>query len=600
MQFDNNFIDLIKQRVSITDIVSKTVALQNRGNKLLGLCPFHQEKTPSFSVNEEKGFYYCFGCNASGDIFSFLANTENMEFEDAVKYLAQISGLKMPERNSNPAYSDHLSLMKQALLLAKNWFKDQLNKSHGYNILQYLNTRKVNQDSIIKFEIGFAPNSQLGLYNYLVSCNVKPDIMLAAGLVIKKDNGGYIDKFRDRIIFPIFNDKGEVIAFGGRSMGDKMPKYLNSPETQLFKKSEVLYGYHLAKKHVLKQNQIIVVEGYMDTIILAQYGFEAVVASLGTAFSAHHLLKLWKICKDPVICLDGDLAGANAMNKIAQLAINHLLEGKTLNFIILPDGNDPDDILKKSGADHFSSLLAKAKPLSEILWSIIIQKNNLHISSQFKTPEIISNIENDCLESIKNISSNILRKNYESFFKQKIWQIKKNTNYVSNNISQPKFIINDLDKFSRYQYSLLSYIMTHPYLVNENKIQEEFLSIDFLSANFNAIRAIILDHHDEFKNDDSYKEKLVSLLRINNLYEEYDLLCGKNSEFADNISTFSKDYCIMVWELLYQKYYYVLLEIEYQEQLTAIDNTEKLFALQKELQMQQEYINNLEAKLHDQ
>lgn len=355
MRFEKHFIDDLKRRLSITDIVGATVNLKPKGRgEFLGLCPFHSEKTPSFTVSDNKGFYHCFGCGAHGDAIRFLTEQRGLTYPEAIKEAALIAGVELPKqtvesKQKQQYIDDSYELMK----LASSWFSKNLKANVGKGALSYLKNRGLSDQTIEKFKIGFVSDEWDGLKSYLNRAGAPEELLIENGLVSSNENNTRTyDRFRNRIIFPIFDSGGNEIAFGGRIIFEdaNAPKYLNSPETELFKKGYVLYGYNFARDEAYKKQQIIAVEGYMDVISLHQSGFKNVVAPLGTAVTENHIRHLWKTCDEPVFCLDGDNAGLRAMMRLAENHISMLVPGKTMKFAILPQGKDPDDVVKNFGA----------------------------------------------------------------------------------------------------------------------------------------------------------------------------------------------------------------------------------------------------------
>jgi len=344
MRFEKHFIDDLRRRISITDIVGSVVNLKPKGRgEFLGLCPFHSEKTPSFTVSENKGFYHCFGCGVHGDALRFLTDHKGLTYPEAIKEAALLAGVELPKPTEYNAQKqqkidDSLELME----VATKWFQENLKSNAGKQALSYLKNRGLTDRTIEKFRIGFVANEWEGLKSHLSKLGANEDLMEANGLISKNESGKVYDKFRNRIIFPIFDSTSKPIAFGGRIIEEdtNAPKYLNSPETDLFKKGYVLYGYNFARDTAYKKSQMIAVEGYMDVIALHQAGFKNVVAPLGTAVTENHIRHLWKVCDEPVFCLDGDSAGLRAMMRLAENHINMLVPGKTMKFVLLPEGKD--------------------------------------------------------------------------------------------------------------------------------------------------------------------------------------------------------------------------------------------------------------------
>ena len=370
MAFSAQFLDELRARVGLADVISKRVKLTRRGREHLGLCLFHKEKTPSFTVNEEKGFYHCFGCQAHGSVIDFVMETENLSFPEAVERLAAGVGMEIPcdtpeEREHHRKRQTLLGVME----MAAAHFEKTLRMPEGRAALDYLKGRGLDGTTISRFRLGLAPEGRGRLRDALAREGVTPAQMVATGLLIQPDDDNgerreAYDRFRRRVIFPILDRRGRPIAFGGRILGDGKPKYLNSPETPLFRKGCVLYNLNQAAAQARKADTIVVTEGYMDVIALDRVGFTHAVAPLGTALTEDQIQLLWRVVREPVLCFDGDEAGRNAALKNAGLFLASKAEAQV---VTLPHGEDPDTFLLKNGAEALRGLLAEAKPLLEFL-----------------------------------------------------------------------------------------------------------------------------------------------------------------------------------------------------------------------------------------
>ncbi|MGP9789890.1 DNA primase [Roseinatronobacter sp. NSM] len=376
MSLPPGFLDELRNRVSISSVVGRKVTWDMRkSNQAKGdfwaPCPFHQEKSASFHVDDRKGFYYCFGCHAKGDTLKFLCETENMEFMEAVEVLAREAGMTLPARDPKAAQkADRLSELAQVTEQAVRYFRLQLNTNAAASARDYLAGRGLNAQALDRFEIGFAPDARQGVWAHLTGAGVAPDKIIDAGLAARPEGGGApYDRFRGRIIFPIRDMRGRCIAFGGRSMDpEARAKYLNSPETLLFDKGRSLYNAGPARAAVGKDHPLIVAEGYMDVIALVQAGFDAAVAPLGTAITEDQLRMIWRLAPEPVIALDGDRAGLQAGYRLMDLALPLLSAEQSLRFCLLPEKMDPDDVLRSGGAGAMRKLIDGAVPLVRLLW----------------------------------------------------------------------------------------------------------------------------------------------------------------------------------------------------------------------------------------
>lgn len=339
-----DFIDFLKGRASALDIVPKYVKLTKKGKDWFGRCPFHSEKTGSFKVDADSGLYYCFGCGAHGDIINFVMEMEKLSFAEAVKHIADMYGIQIPEDRENFRPEDDIKNKMYAVMeIAKEFFVHQLNSNFGREAKEYLKNRNVSDESISKFQLGFAANEEK-LLEQLKNNGFSEEIMIKTGLFLKNQyKHGLISKFSGRITFPIIDYKGKCVGFGGRIIKKiDAAKYINSPETEIFVKNHQLYGYPLARKS--KSREIILVEGYLDVIAMHQAGFDATVAPLGTAISETQISMCWRVCDNPIICLDGDSAGVKASFRWLDKILPVLIPGKSFKFVRLPQGSDPDSL----------------------------------------------------------------------------------------------------------------------------------------------------------------------------------------------------------------------------------------------------------------
>jgi DNA primase len=376
MSLPPGFLDELKTRVSLSQVAGRKVMWDRRkSNQAKGdmwaPCPFHQEKTASFHVDDRKGFYYCFGCHAKGDIVSFVQETENVGFMEAVELLARDAGMSMPARDPKAAEkADRATQLAKATEAAVGHFRLQLKTQGAAEARAYLERRGLSAAILDRFEIGFAPAGRTATFEALAAKGIPPDHLVDAGIATKPDDGGApYDAFRDRIIFPIRDPRGRCIGFGGRAMDpNARAKYLNSRETPLFDKGRALYNHGPAREAAGKGQPLIVAEGYMDVIALVAAGFEAAVAPLGTAITETQLDLLWRISPEPVIALDGDKAGLRAAMRLVDLALPHLGPDKSLRFAILPEGQDPDDLIRARGPSAMQEAIDRAEPLVRLLW----------------------------------------------------------------------------------------------------------------------------------------------------------------------------------------------------------------------------------------
>ncbi len=372
-KYDNSFTDELRQRLSLLDVISRRVPLVKKGQNYWGCCPFHNEKTPSFSVNEEKGFYHCFGCGEHGDIISFTMKSENLDFKDAIKELADMAGLKMPEykQKTQQQIENEENYIKITDDAAKI-YQDLLYTDSGKHALEYIKNRGFSDEMIKKYRIGYAPKGNIISSKFN---NIKIDKLTATGLVRIGDYGPY-DFFRDKLMFPIFNAHNQIIAFSGRSLDGSEPKYINTSDTELFHKKQTIFGFNFARDAIHRANRSIIVEGQIDAIQMQNHGFGETVAPLGTALTEDHIAILCKSNRNIIFCFDGDNAGQKAAIRACTLVLPFLRDNSDVRFAFVVGGKDPDEVLKTSGEIAMRNIIDKSVPLIDFLWNTI-NKNYL-------------------------------------------------------------------------------------------------------------------------------------------------------------------------------------------------------------------------------
>ena len=365
--YDKNFTDELRTRLSIVDVVSRRVPLTKKGQNYWGCCPFHNEKTPSFSVNEDKGFYHCFGCGEHGDIISFTMKSENIGFVDAIKELAEMAGLKLPEfKPRDPAIVQREESYFDITERAAAEYQKQLFTPAGAVALEYIRGRGFTDEMIKKYRLGYAPKNNL-IANKFV--NTKQDVLIGTGLCRRGDYRMY-DFFRDKLMFPIFSARGQVVAFSGRSLDGSEPKYINTADTEIFHKRKTIFGFNFARESIHRNNRTIIVEGQIDAIQMQCHGFPETVAPLGTALTEDHLAILCKANRNIVFCFDGDTAGQKAAARAANLVLPFIRDNSDIKFAFVTGGKDPDEILKKSGKDAMDTIINNATGLTDFIWEI--------------------------------------------------------------------------------------------------------------------------------------------------------------------------------------------------------------------------------------
>jgi DNA primase len=406
------FLDELRARTSLTALIGKTVKLTKAGRESKGCCPFHNEKTPSFYVNDEKGFYHCFGCSAHGDAIRWMTDQRGLPFMDAVKELAAAAGLEVPAQDRQSAErAERAKSLHDVMQAAADWFTQQLGGIEGAAARALLARREVREDVARAFGFGFAPDSRNKLRTALKDFG--DAMLIEAGLLIQVEGKEPYDRFRGRLMIPIRDQRGRVIAFGGRIIGEGEPKYLNSPDTPLFDKGRTLYNLDRAGAAARKADRVFVVEGYMDVVALAQGGVAEAVAPLGTALTEAQLERLWRMVDVPVLCLDGDSAGQKAAIRAAHRALPMLAPGRSLAFVTLPDGQDPDDLMRAKGKAAFESLVAQAEPLVDRLW-----KHEL-AAEPLGTPEQRAGFKHRLTELSQQIADPSVRSEYQAEFRHR-------------------------------------------------------------------------------------------------------------------------------------------------------------------------------------
>jgi DNA primase len=408
MAYPPEFLDRVRTMVPLADTVARQVRLTKRGREYTGLCPFHGEKTPSFTVSDEKGFFHCFGCGAHGDVIGFVMRAEGLSFPEAVEKLAHEAGLPLPQRGPEARERERRRAgLHEVVEAACQWFQEQLACREGRAARDYLARRGVGDEAVATFRLGFAPDRRGALRQALNGRGVTDDQLVAAGLIKQPEDGGPPrDYFFNRLIFPITDRRGRVIAFGGRALGESPAKYLNSPDTDLFHKGHVLYNLARARRAAHDGAEVIVCEGYMDVIGLWQAGFPAAVAPLGTAITVDQIQALWRLASEPVVCLDGDSAGRRAGVRLVERALPVLKPGASLRFAFLPSGEDPDSLVQAHGAPAFREVLDGARPLADMLWHSVVAGRKAN------TPERQAGLRKELTEAVRRIEDRAVQDAY--------------------------------------------------------------------------------------------------------------------------------------------------------------------------------------------
>ena len=574
MRFSPNFLDEIRARIPVSQVVGRKVSLKKKGREFAGLSPFKVEKTPSFFVNDQKGFYHCFASGEHGDIFSFLIKTEGLEFPEAVERLAAEAGIPMPKtQERSQEQEDERDRLYRLLEASARFFQDSLSTSTGAEARRYLEKRGLARETISSFRIGYAPNSRSALKDHLKAKGFAVGDMALAGMEI---SGPEIpepyDRFRNRVMFPITDPKGRVIAFGGRALDPDAPaKYLNSPETPLFHKGHVLFNAQAARPLAHERGRVIAVEGYMDVVALSEAGFGEAVAPLGTALTEEQIKLLWRMVEEPILCFDGDSAGRKAAFRAIDTALPHLKPGFSVRFAFLPEGLDPDDLIRGQGRDAMAKVLDKTRPLIEMLWEREEQ------SQPNATPEQRAALEQRLRALAATIADPTVRSHYERDLRDRLfalsralsparalpaakvgpgrrfgsaaiqvtapdWRARTNAWIDPRAVHQkfrnarPEHAGSELSALSQTirprEALILKALLNHPFLIDEHA--EDLAKVDFASPELSSLRDHILQLHAVTNSLDT--ATLRSQLSKSGLFKVVDLVARTITHTSDRFA----------------------------------------------------------------
>ena len=529
--YPESFIKELENSVAISDLIGRKLQLRRRGRDYVACCPFHHEKTPSFSVSDARGIYHCFGCGKSGNIFKFVMETEGLSFKEAIEYIANLYGVMLPPiKTKGPKKKeeiDEIDLIYKINEETCKFFEENLLKFYGKPAMVYARKRGLNLDNIKKFRIGFAPDDYSMLLNYLKSQNFKEDIIEKAG-VIAKGNSKYYDKFRNRLMFPVLDKKGRVIAFTGRIIGDGMPKYMNSPETKIYTKGNVLFNYYFARKAIYDEDCAVLVEGNMDALSLSINGVENVVAPMGTGITENQIKELWKATNNIFVCLDGDNAGQKASQRLSKLVLPLISTGKNIKFVFLPKDVDPDDFIRKYGKTEFNTLLKNSESLSDYLWNNELKSLEIDENQEI-IPEKKAELEKNIFALLDTIKDLKLKSHFEQFYRNKLWKIDKSSKKIENNLIKSDELKNaksklKMDLIEKNEKKICALLIKFPTLVEAlfNKYKIDILSNNFITDKCNTILSII----EDFLNSQNSEKNLQELLEkkdLNNYISSSDI-----------------------------------------------------------------------------
>lgn len=609
MLFPKDFPDKLRSTILVSEVIGKKVKLKASGKEFHGLCPFHNEKTPSFTVNDQKGFYHCFGCSAHGDVISFVMQNDGMDYKDAVNKLADDFGIAIPkvvvdEVRETKLERDYLILEKICQFFEKNLFL-----SSNKIALSYLQKRGISLETIKKFRLGFALNSYDSLTNFLKSENFSEDEIARTGVIGRSEQKKLYDKFRNRVIFPILDKKNRVIAFGGRTISDDLPKYLNSAETEIFKKSQTLYNFSFARKAIFTKGCAVVVEGYMDAISLFAGGVENVVAGLGTALGQDHLKELFFTTDKIIICLDGDSAGVRAAKRVSELALPLINSKKNITFAFLPNQLDPDDFIKEFGAKGLEKLLEKATPLSEALFEFALDE--LKIDKKEKiSAEAKAKIEENLAAKIEVIKDNISKKYFSLFFKDLLFSLGRNSgknspkNYEQNS---SKKSLENISSFSNNIYAksaksnsmadalarnIIALMIKFPELAHFRDESFDIKEAQLLSEKLTDLKDLVIEL---VENSDFDQENLIKTLENSDFSQDF----AEIKNILASINYLELNLALIKFSILLLKDSLLQVDQQYKEALSKIDEieTHQTEMVNQKIKEIFDYKNSLERKI---
>jgi DNA primase len=537
MSIPPRFLDELRTRLNLSDIIGRSVRLTRAGREFKGCCPFHNEKTPSFTVNDDKQFYHCFGCGAHGDVVGFMMQANNLSFIEALEALAQEAGLQIPEQSPQAIQQAKKEKGLHALMEdATRWMEDQLRDPSNSEAYRYITERGMPEELLRSFRVGYAPADRQALRNFLKSQDYTDKQMIEAGVLRPAGKSGEpYAFFRERIMFPVMDRRGRIVAYGGRILpdhlrppdqGDYTPaKYMNSSDTPLFYKGGMLYNEPHARKAAIDGEDIVVVEGYMDAIACFKAGVRGAVAPMGTALTEEQIMVLWKMIttdsKVPILCFDGDNAGRRAAERAAERLIPHLKANHSARFAFLPDGQDPDTLVNSGGKKALSGVLESAMPLIDFLWLTHTQ------GKDFSTPEARAGLNKALDDEVLRISDRDVQHYYRQAFREKIRNTfggynaynkggynsgynksnkyqKRGQNEPVTNLRRPSF-----QKGRNVKMALLACLINHPQIFDY--VEERIGLLDMGETRMNLARQSILNHLIE--NHEMTREALVQFLR---------------------------------------------------------------------------------------
>ncbi|MDC0864473.1 DNA primase [Rickettsiaceae bacterium] len=603
MKIPLEFYDHIRGIVRVSDIVRLKVALTKKGGEHLGICPFHSEKTPSFTVNDAKRFYHCFGCSAHGDVIRFVSETSGISYKEAAIKIAGDNGIELPKiSKAQEKQYEEVDYIHNILEQASQFFASSLDT----NAKRYLEQRGLNEGVIKNFEIGYSLGGGV-LENFFAKKSIPLKDLVKAGLMGRREDGKIYEIFHKRIMFPIRNIYNKVVGFGGRAMGDAMPKYINSPETIVFKKGEMMYGENIATSHSYKDNYYIVVEGYMDVIALNQHGFKHAVASLGTSVTEKHLQKLWRSSDQIIVCLDGDNAGLRASNRLVNIGLPHISPDKSLSFICLPSGLDPDDAVRSKDGSSFKDMLNKRISLSEMIWqNEFLAANN---ENALKTAESVASLEYKLAGYCTNIQDNALKVNFQRYFKGMIWDkvVRKKGKGGDGDVVNKKIGRTISKKYSELEfleYAICSFLVKYPGVILEEDYKNSLVNLLLKNRTLNEFKDWML--HAADTQEPELDKVIKSNVKNTRFHDAYLVVSDADTLFLDvefldkNFKSLNEKEKFLEW--LCKKHYFLTLRQEYEDilrenndqaQARSVSYLKEIQKISKELRyLSDNFINN--------
>jgi len=493
-------VEQIKSRILISRIIGEKVVLKSRGaGEFSGLCPFHKEKTPSFAVSDNKGFYHCFGCGAHGDIFSFLMNADGYDYKTSLQTLAALAGVNLPSysKDHNSSYKKFYDILEKITQI----YQRNLYDKNGQLALSYIKNRGISESIIKKYRLGFASLDRNSLIDELRKDFDIQDIK-NSNIFYMKDDEKIFDSMRGRLVFPIMDKSSKVIAFGGRILEAGQPKYLNSAENSLFEKGKILYGLNFAKSSMHKIQKVIIVEGYMDVLALAEIGIENTVAPLGTSLKIEQIKDLWQLVDNAVICMDADEAGVKAAYRTAIEALSFITPSKGLQFINLNGEKDPDEVIKNKGKDMMIGCIEKAINLSEFLFSFF--KNKISDNS----PESKALLKKELDDLVKKINDHLLQNEYRMYFKNQLFEatsFKRFSKFQNDNSISIPAIINKASAENSYIITAFYILLQNLEFLEESTIYETVIRLDISDQRLDKIRSYLLNFNKKDADSEIYE-----------------------------------------------------------------------------------------------